>query len=112
MQHFIQRRYPMVVLKGLHREQDFREMAASLDNDPDADQDYWFRVKLLVDFQNQRPNISVITRSLWERDEQAARNVLNEKADLRKNTTFLTCLNLFKNIFDEIRKSTSIYDLF
>ena len=54
----------------------------------------------------------MITRSLWLRGEEEGRNLLLQKSDLRKNPTFLTCLILFRDIFDEIRKSETIYDLF
>ena len=54
----------------------------------------------------------MITKESWENYEQENINLLNKKSDLRKNPTFLTCLVLFRHIFDHIKQARNIFDLF
>lgn len=45
----------------------------------------------------------MITKDSWATHEQENIGYLTKKSDLRKNPTFLTCLILFRDIFDDVK---------
>lgn len=101
----------MILLKGLHLEQNFKDICAANDFDYKREQAFYEKMKQFIQFQI-RPNTQIITRESWEGHEEDNIQLLSRKSDLRKNPTFLTCLVLFRHIFDHIKQATNICDLF
>jgi len=111
MQHFIQRKYPILILKGVHSEKNFYDLCDCLNFDIHEESEFYKKIEEFIQFEN-KSNIQIISRKKWLKNEAEAWQILARKSDLKKNPTFLTCLLLFKDIFEEIKNSKSIYDLF
>jgi hypothetical protein len=69
------------------------------------------KVKNMINFKRS-PNTRLVTRQTWLDKESEAQKIIGKRPDRMCNPTFLTCLLLFRGIFDEIKNSTSISDLF
>ena len=63
MRHFIQRKYPMLILKGLQSENDFVTLCDALDFDIEEESDVYEKIKSMVNFK-KASNIKLVTREL------------------------------------------------
>lgn len=101
-----------MILKGLHSESAFQQICEAQNFDIHEEKETYEKFRQYVQFDSSS-TIQAVSRKKWERNEAQALEILGQSSDLRKNPTFLTCLPLFgKHLFDQIKQSRSIYDLF
>ena len=87
MQHFIQRKYPILQLRGFYDEADFMELCKKNDLDPKVNSYFIKQAKELIQFDDQA-NIRFYSRKQHIEYEDQMEALIMQKLELNKNPTF------------------------
>jgi hypothetical protein len=62
MNYFITRKYPIMMLNGFRKQENFVELCGTLDVNLEEEHEFFDKIKSLVNFDNQ-PNVRTLSRN-------------------------------------------------